>query len=244
MDRGISRGGRTMTRTLVALAMLGLLAGPARASDKGLAGTQDPQAAPAFTARALDAAIADFRAKLQSDPNDAVVHNRLGVCYQQKQQLKLARKEYEKAAELDPSYAEAWNNLGTIEHSQRKYKKAVSRYRKALALKPENATFHRNLGAAWLAAGNIPLAVSAYAEAYRLDPQSLQAGAGTGPAVLDRGQLYFVYAKIFAARGDLETAFMWLNRAREAGFRSFDRLSSDRDFAELVKDPRFEDFRH
>jgi Flp pilus assembly protein TadD len=209
-----------------------------------------PAAVPSGTAvqakSTFEPAIAVYRAQLQASPNDAVAHNKLGVCYQQSQKLKLARKEYQKAVELNPRYAQAWNNLGTLEHARGKYKKAIDLYRKAVTLEPERATFHANLGAAWLGAGKLDLAVAAYGEALRLDPNSLQAsdsaafvGSGVG-----LGEVYFTYAKLFANRGDQESAFAWLARARESGFRDFARVATDTSFAAIVKDPRYLDLTH
>jgi tetratricopeptide (TPR) repeat protein len=198
--------------------------------------------APSVSAKsALEPAIAAYRAQLAASPNDAVTHNKLGVCYQQTRKLKLARKEYEKAVELNPRYAQAWNNLGTIEQTRGKYKKAIEHYRKAIALEPQHATFHRNLGAAWLGTGKLQQAVDAYAEALRLDPGSLEpseasvfVGSGVG-----LGEVYFTYAKLFASRGDAESALLWLQRARESGFHDFARVVTDTDFTMLVKDPRY-----
>jgi tetratricopeptide (TPR) repeat protein len=204
-----------------------------------LAAAQSPPATPA--SRDLEAAIATYRARLATNPDDAVSHNKLGICYQRQGQQKLARKEYEKAARLDPAYAEPWNNLGTLEQGRRKYKKAVAHYRKAIELKADRPTFHRNLGTAWLAWGRLPLALEAFAEAVRLDPDHLSAlepGAFTDSGVA-KAQLYFAYAKVFAARGDFESAFMWLARAREAGFRDFGRVARDPDFALVRSDPRY-----
>lgn len=189
----------------------------------------------------LQAAIATYRARLGTNPGDAVAHNKLGICYQRQHQLKLARKEYEKAIELSAAYAEPWNNLGTLEQGRRKFKKAVAAYRKAIALKPDRATFHRNLGTAWLAWGRFPLAVEAFAEAVRLDPANLNApeAAAFTESGVAKGPLYFAYAKVFASRGDFESALVWLTKAREAGFRDFGRVAADPDFAQVRSDPRY-----
>jgi tetratricopeptide (TPR) repeat protein len=204
-----------------------------------LAAAQAPPAAPAHDE--LKATIAALRERLATNPGDAVAHNKLGICYQRQHQWKLAKKEYEKAIDLSAAYAEPWNNLGTLEQGRGKNKKAVAHYRKAIALKPERATFHRNLGTAWLAWGRFPLAIEAFAEAVRLDPAnlaSLDAAAFTESGVA-KGQLYFAYAKVFAARGDFESAFAWLTKAHEAGFHDFGRVAADPEFALVRRDPRY-----
>lgn len=203
------------------------------------AAAQDPSAAPAKDD--LKATIAAIRERLAANPGDAVAHNKLGICYQRQHQLKLAKKEYEKAIDLSAAYAEPWNNLGTLEQGRGKHKKAVAHYRKAIALKPDRATFHRNLGTAWLAWGRFPLAIEAFAEAVRLDPANLTGldAAGFSESGVAKGQLYFAYAKVFAAHGDFESALLWLTRAREAGFRDFARVSADPDFAQVRSNPQY-----
>jgi tetratricopeptide (TPR) repeat protein len=226
-----------MRSKLLALAALGC-ALPALAAHEAV-----PTGPGVPSRRALEPTIAAYRAQLVASPNDAVAHNKLGVCYQQTRQLKLARKEYEKAVELNPRYAQAWNNLGTLEHARGKYKKAIAHYRKAISLEPQHATFHRNLGAAWLGAGKTEGAIEAFGEALRLDPQSLEASesaAFVGSSV-GLGDVYFTYAKLYASRGDTESALLWLGRARESGFRDFARAATDTDFAAVVKNPRYLD---
>jgi tetratricopeptide (TPR) repeat protein len=231
-----------MKKTMFALVGLGCLL-------PGLAHAASGVTAPASTGttqvgtprRALDISIEAYRAAVAANPKDAIAHNKLGVCYQQADKLKLARKEYQKAVDLNPGYAEAWNNLGTLEHADRRYKKAVARYQKAVELKPEQATFRRNLGAAYVALGDLSRAVAAYSEAVRLDPTSLEPPHSAAFQVggVDPARLCFTYAKLFAGLGDLESALVWLTKAKDLGFKDFSRVSSDPDFVTLVKDPRY-----
>ena len=231
-----------MKKTVFALVGLGcLLPGLARASGGVTAPASTGTSQVGTPRRALEISTETYRAAVAANPNDAIAHNKLGVCYQQAHKLKAARKEYQKAVDLNPAYAEAWNNLGTLEHANRRYKKAVARYQKAVELKPEQARFHRNLGAAYMAMGDLIRAVGAYAQAVRLDPTSLESAHAAGFQVggIEPARLCFAYAKLFAGLGDLESAFLWLTRATEVGFRDFPTVSSDPDFATLVKDPRY-----
>jgi predicted negative regulator of RcsB-dependent stress response len=50
----------------------------------------------------------------------------------------------------------------------------------------------------------------------------------------------FYLAKVLAAHGQLDAAFEFLGRAKDAGFSDFARVAADPDFAALVKDPRYE----
>lgn len=173
-------------------------------------------------------------------PNDAALHNRLGVCYQKTGETKRARKEYERATKLDKKFAVAWNNLGTVYHAAGKHSKAMGLYRKAIELKPDFVAAYANLGSAALGKGEMQAGVDAYREALRLDPQAL---SGRSPGVAVAGvpeatQLYF-FAKAYAAEGRVEESLQFLTRARAAGFSDMDRVRTDSDFASVVKDARF-----
>jgi tetratricopeptide (TPR) repeat protein len=184
-------------------------------------------------------AAEEYKKALAVQPQDAGVHNKLGICYQYLQDDAMARREYERALELSPSYAEAWNNLGTLEQSRRRFKQAVRAYKKALARKPTLATSWKNIGHAYVALGRIPEAFEAYREAFRLDPAVLESqaiGVQTGGDVAM--QDYYL-AKLLALNGQNDKAIELLRLAREAGFRDFARVESDPDFRSVVQDPRF-----
>jgi hypothetical protein len=50
---------------------------------------------------------------------------------------------------------------------------------------------------------------------------------------------YYLFAKLLAARGEIEKALEYLVKAHAAGFNDFGKLEADRDFATLVVDPRY-----
>jgi hypothetical protein len=58
-------------------------------------------------------------------------------------------------------------------------------------------------------------------------------------AGLTLARQYYLYAKLLAARGDVEHALEFLTKAQAAGFHDFAKVESDRDFATLVVDPRY-----
>lgn len=219
--------------TLVGLALIGI-GMPASA-----AGLTAPDGA-SISSLPCSESIPLYRKALTDAPKDAVLHNRLGVCYQRVGETKLARKEYERATSLDKDFASAWNNLGTIYHVAGKHKKAASLYRKAIEKKPEFAAAYRNLGAAELAKGEVAKGVVAYREALRIDPQAFES---TSPGIAVAGiaeatQLYF-FAKVCAAEGRVDASLDYLTRARAAGFSDMDRVRNDADFKDVVKDARF-----
>jgi tetratricopeptide (TPR) repeat protein len=186
-------------------------------------------------------AIEEYRKAVSETPNDARLHNRLGVCYQKAEEFGAAQKEYQKALKLDPSFAEAYNNLGTVQHARRKYEKAVQSYGKAIEARPSLATAHKNLGTAYLALGRLDEASGAYQRALELDPSAFDPSREetVGVSGVDVGLQYFLLAKIHARSGDLESALAFLNRARKSGYRGFGAAAKDPDFKGLAQDARF-----
>jgi len=185
------------------------------------------------------AAVEEYRKALEVQPYDATVHNKLGICYQQMRNDDLARREYDRALELDPGYGEVWNNVGTLEQSRRRFKNAVRAYKKAIDVKPGHASFWKNLGSAYLALGQAEEAFEAYQEAFRLDPTVLESQGPGVAAGIDLATQSFYLAKLLATNGQTDAAIEFLRRAREAGFRDFDRVRSDPAFKAVVADPRF-----
>jgi Flp pilus assembly protein TadD len=149
------------TRTIALVAGIGLTAAAAGADVSGPSPSANPseavkRAEVQVARESWDAAVAAYKEAIVANPEDAALHNRLGICYQRMGDAKTARKAYKKAIDLRADYAEVWNNLGTLDHARGKYKQAISAYSKAIRLDPRTAVFYSNLGAAWLARGDVP----------------------------------------------------------------------------------------
>jgi tetratricopeptide (TPR) repeat protein len=210
---------------------------------RALEGQRAVQRAEVHVARRRYAAAAEeYRQALEVQPYDATVHNKLGICYQQLGNDAMARREYQRALELDPGYAHVWNNIGTLEQARNRLKAAVRAYKKAIETKPGLATPWKNLGNAYLALGQVEQAFEAYQEAFRLDPTILEnQGPGVPAAGIDAATQSFYLAKILATNGQTDAAIEFLRRAKESGFRDWDRVRSDPAFRDVVADPRFEE---
>ena len=185
-------------------------------------------------------AAAAYRQAIATSPQDASLHNRLGMCYQRMGDANAARAAYRRATELRKDYAEAWNNLGTLDHGRGRYKQAIAAYSRAISIKPGEAVFYKNLGSAWLARGNVEKTLEAWNEALRLDPAAFEIEAMQVPGGgVDAAKQFFLCAKVAAAHGDVERAFDFLKKAQSAGFNEFAKVERDTDFASIVKDPRY-----
>ncbi len=231
------------TTTLALLAAVVLAAGAATAAETAghNANLDVLQRAEILAARQSWAeAAAAYKDAITANPRDPVLYNRLGICYQSSGKTKAAREAYKKAIELNSAYAEVYNNLGTLEHSRRKYKQAISAYGQAIKIKPQDAVFHKNLGAAWLARGDVEKALEAWSEAVRLDPQVFESDTiKVATSDVSVARQFYLYAKLLAARGEVEKALDYLSKAHAAGFSDFKNVERDRDFAGVVADPRY-----
>ncbi|MBI1810478.1 MAG: tetratricopeptide repeat protein [Nitrospirae bacterium] len=90
------------------------------------------------------AAESILRKAISQKPDDAVMHNHLGLALKNQGKYKEALTSYEKALKLKPDYYEAMNNLAVTHEILGDKKKAKLFYKKALSLKPSYAEAHLN----------------------------------------------------------------------------------------------------
>lgn len=87
------------------------------------------------------------------DPLNAAEHVELGVAYERKGELDLARREYERALLKDRKFYRARVNLGNIFLAKKEYGKAREEYLAALELRPGDAEAANNLSWAAIFSG-------------------------------------------------------------------------------------------
>ena len=87
------------------------------------------------------------------DPLTAAEHVELGVAYERKGELDLARREYERALRKDGKFYQARLNLGNIFLAKKEYVKAREEYLLALELRPGDADATNNLSWAAIFSG-------------------------------------------------------------------------------------------
>src|SRR5659263_445422 len=87
------------------------------------------------------------------DPLTAAEHVELGVAYERKGELDLARREYERALRKDGKFYRARLNLGNIFLTKKEYGKAREEYLLALELRPGDAEATNNLSWAAIFSG-------------------------------------------------------------------------------------------
>ncbi len=80
------------------------------------------------------------------DPLTPQEHLQLGLSYENRQQLELARKKYRKAA--DHGIPEAFLFMGNVAYQEKKYQEAETNYLEAIRKMPEDPRAYNNL--AWV----------------------------------------------------------------------------------------------
>ncbi|MBN1470919.1 MAG: tetratricopeptide repeat protein [Syntrophaceae bacterium] len=140
------------------------------------------------------------RHALQVTKNNYMVHNFLGLNYQERGQNQRAILDFNKAIYFKPNYADAYSNRGNAYSGLGQYQQAMDDFNKALRLNPNSAKAYYNRGAfAFNKLGEYQRAIEDFNEAIRLKPDLLSAYEGQGAA----------YSKI----GQYQRAINYLNQA-------------------------------
>ncbi|MDD5299062.1 MAG: tetratricopeptide repeat protein [Gallionella sp.] len=121
-------------------------------------------------------------------PNDAEVHNNLGVLLQAQGRLEAALASLRRALELKPDYANAHNSLGSILDDLGQFEAAQASYRRALELNPDFADAHNNMGVALKDQGQFAAAAASLRRAIELKPDYAEAHNNLGIVLNAQGQ--------------------------------------------------------
>lgn len=98
---------------------------------------------------------------IERSPNNAELHNNVGLLYRSTGELERAEDAYQRAIAINPKFAAAWSNLGVLLEQRGKRKEATAALQQALSLDPSNTGSKVNLA-------NQFYAIGVYAEARRL----------------------------------------------------------------------------
>ena len=186
------------------------------------------------------------RALNEGGRGNEALWNKLGIAYQQMQNMNAARRAYKEAIRIRKDFPEPWNNLGTTYYLEKKAKKSLKYYREAIKLNPQGASFHVNLGTAYYATKKIPEAIEEYRTALSLDPAVLTQRSNVGTTVSARSadaKFFFYMGKVFASLGRVDDAVRYLRHAFEDGFDDFKLLDSDEDYKKISALPAYMELR-
>ncbi|HVP41886.1 MAG TPA: tetratricopeptide repeat protein [Terriglobales bacterium] len=197
--------------------------------------------------RAYADALACYRAALRKDKNNASLYNKAGIAELQLKDMKGAQKDFKRAIKHDSKLSAACNNLGVVLYMRKSYAEAVAQYQKAIALDAMNASYHSNLGTALFSQNQVEKAVTEFARAIELDPEILMRparGAGASAQLAtpeERAHYFFVLAKMYGARGELDRCLQCLEKAKEGNYPHINDVYKDKDFEAVRQNPRLQE---
>lgn len=185
-----------------------------------------------------------YRAALAKARDGAGLLNKIGITELMMQRYSEARKSFEHCIKSDRKFADAYNNLAVVYYEQKKYSVAIKDYRRAIALDANSASFYSNLGAALFSKKEFEAAVAAYQRAMQLDPDVFERSSRAGiqaqlPSPEDRARYDYTVAKLYAKMGFSDRSLEYLRKAMEEGYKDFNNVYKDAEFAQLRKDKRF-----
>jgi TolB-like protein/Flp pilus assembly protein TadD len=138
-----------------------------------------------------------------------------------------AVEQIQKTLEMEPNFAPAHNRLGWVYLRSGNYDRAIAAFQKAIALSENEPDFLMDLGLAYAATGNKGDAAKVLSELRR----KREHGLATSSAL----------AIISGALGQIDEAFIWLERACDDREPQLTYLKVGPRFDPLRQDPRFEE---
>jgi Flp pilus assembly protein TadD len=172
-------------------------------------------------------AIAVTQKAQQTDPLSPVIGSSLAMILYLARRYDQAAVVLERTREINPDHFLPHLRMGLIRIQQRKYDEAILELKTAVRLADQSTETLAALAMAYAAAGKKKPAQQILAK--------LQQLAGK------RYVLPYNVAKIYAAGGDRDKAFEWLERAYEGGNPDLIELNSEPIFDGLRSEPRFSD---
>jgi Tfp pilus assembly protein PilF len=113
-----------------------------------------------------------FQKVIDQDPNNAIVHNDMGLVLLKKELYASAEGHFAKALELDDACAECYNNLGYLKTTLDQPIEAEKYLQKAIVLKPDYADPYFNLAVMYEKNGDVGKAVEYYRDYLQKIPKT------------------------------------------------------------------------
>jgi len=186
-----------------------------------------------------------YNVALKKQPT-AMLWNKEGMSYLLLQNNEKAGKCFDHAIKADKTAPEGYNNRGYVEQIKQKYDKAIKYYTKAIKLRSDDAVFYYNMGSSYFGKHDYKDAAQSYKTAFALDPNIFIRVSRIGVMVQatspeDRAAFSFMVAKMYAQAGDVDHSLEYLRKAMENGYKNIKQVYTDREFATLRTDKRFEE---
>ena len=202
----------------------------------------------------------EFQRAVQLNPSDSVARGAYAGFLSEMGRHEEAMAEIRTAQQLDPLSSLTGVTAGWISYYARQYERALEQGRRVLDKDPQSVSAHDLLGSAYLAKGNYenslqeyrvvigtsaddPLRLVSLARAYALMGKRTEAQRIAAQLVATSSTRYvppFFLGVIYAALGDNDRAFTWLEKAYEGHDSYLVRLKVEPGLDRLRSDPRFD----
>jgi serine/threonine-protein kinase len=200
-----------------------------------------------------------FRRAIELNPHYSVARQWHSWFQMSMGHTELALAEGRQAIALDPASVSIRRSLGWLSHYARQPEQAFEQLRRAVAMDPTAEENHRLLGLTYLQVGQWDEAAAAFREARAISESPALAEAGLGVVAAARGRLEdargilaelearqrhayvspVALVMMYAALGDADRAFEWLDRAYEERRGWLVYLNVEPMLDGLRADPRF-----
>lgn len=180
------------------------------------------------------------------NPKSARAHNLVGLTYFRENNYDQAEAYFTRAIKLDPGYASGYLNLASTYALKEIYQKARDNYEKAINISPDMPAAYYGLGTVYFQLGEEEKGFNCLKRALELDPDFLQKHADSVVGLPMKGtalpELYFSLARLYASRNELDRTVENLEKARRYGFKDWELIETEPEFAGLKDDPRIKEF--
>lgn len=191
-------------------------------------------------------AIQSLNLAVAAQPGSARALNLRGLAFLMSGKTREARADFERVIVLDPGFAPAYQNLGCALEKEKKPAEAETVLRRGLERFPASAEIHFTLGSVLVSLGRTDEALAVMRRGLELEPdffaKERQFSTGAGPQDGNGPELFFSYARLFAAMGDAAKTAEYLRWAKKAGFREWQRIAVLADFDPVRADPALQEF--
>lgn len=132
--------------------------------------------------------IAAYTRVLETDPNNPLRHDAVGMLYLQDGRIQDAVGQFRESLRLNADSAPTHYNLGIAYAMLRQYRDAMREYEAAARIDPLHAEAHNNLGAMLHVAGRLDEAALHYRRALELRPDNVEARSNLGRLLTLQGK--------------------------------------------------------
>ncbi|MCP4251492.1 MAG: tetratricopeptide repeat protein [bacterium] len=138
----------------------------------------------------IEAALIEFQAAAELDPQMAVAHSRMGVIYQRMGEYEQAIRCFVTALRNNPFSFDDTLNLARLYHFSKRLDDAIEAYLHACDIKPDDFDAQLNLGVCYQELGQTAQAVERFEEAIDIDSNRPDAFVNLGVAYDTQGKYY------------------------------------------------------